>query len=235
VYFCEKYKDNIVALKLRQSKNIVKELGLRPLKAATEIARAAGLRLVVHVTDSPGTIQETADLLSPGDVFCHLCHNTGTTILDERGKIRPEVFEMQERGILLDMAHGSRNFSLKIARRAISEGLLPDIISSDLSAFSMNRWPAFGFTYILSELLALGMSFPDLIKRCTQDAAKLINRSGTGFIQENAVADIAIFRIVEQDIEFVDVYGDSQRGKAFVKCEMTFKNGIPMFRQFDFY
>jgi predicted amidohydrolase len=212
----------------------VKEFGLRPLKTATEIARAAGLRLVVHVTDSPGLIQETADMLSPGDVFCHLCHNTGTTILNEKGRVRPEVFKMQERGVLLDMAHGSRNFSLKIAKQAISEGLLPDIISSDLSAFSLNRWPAFGFTYILSELLALGMPLSDLIKRCTQDAAKLINSREVGFIRKNASADISILKLLECDVEFVDVYGDSQQGKNFIKCEMTFKNGIPMFRQFDF-
>ena len=43
----------LVGLKVRQSRDIVGELGLEPLKAALKMADAIGCRVVVHVTDPP--------------------------------------------------------------------------------------------------------------------------------------------------------------------------------------
>lgn len=82
---CETYKDNIIGLKLRQSRDIVGELGLKPLEGALLLGEEVGLRLSVHATDSPGDIRDTLSLLRPGDIFCHMYHQKGQTILDEKG------------------------------------------------------------------------------------------------------------------------------------------------------
>ena len=74
---CETYKDNIIGLKLRQSRDIVGELGLKPLEGALLLGEEVGLRLSVHATDSPGDIRDTLSLLRPGDIFCHMYHQKG--------------------------------------------------------------------------------------------------------------------------------------------------------------
>ena len=55
---CGKYRHNIVGLKIKQNRPVVKEFGLKPLEKAVEIAEKAGLRLSVHASDSPGEIEE---------------------------------------------------------------------------------------------------------------------------------------------------------------------------------
>ena len=56
---CEQYKGTIVAIKVRQSREIVRERGLTPLIEAVKIAEEAGLPVVVHATDSPGEIRDS--------------------------------------------------------------------------------------------------------------------------------------------------------------------------------
>lgn len=231
---CAQYKDNIVGLKLRQSKNIVGDFGLEPLKAAKTIAKEAGLRISVHISDSPGVVKDTLDLLEAGDVYCHVFHQQGKTIIDENGKILDEIIEARNRGILFDMAHGAYQFSGYIAKKAIEQGFLPDIISSDLSLLSLYKAPTYSFLYIISELLNLGMSFRDIIKRCTEVPGRIINPSFDGFFKVGSKADIAIFRIIERPIHYKDKYNNEYDGNKMIKTEATIKNGLIVYRQFDF-
>jgi len=231
---CKKYKDNIIGIKLRQSKNIVHEFGLEPLKAAKGIAEEAGLRISVHISDSPGEVKDTLDLLDKGDVYCHVFHQQGKTILDEKGKVLDEVFEARNRGVLFDMAHGSMQFSGYVAMKAIEQGFLPDIISSDLSLLSFCKAPTYSFVYILAELLNLGIDFRDIIKRCTEIPARIIDQSFDGFMKVGNKADFAILRIIDRDVHYKDRYGNEYNGDKLIKPEVTIKNGIIVFRQFDF-
>lgn len=231
---CEKYKDTIIGIKLRQSKNIVKELGLSCLQETIKIADAVGLRISVHASDSPGQVQETLDMLRPGDIFCHVFHQMGNTILDENGSILPEVWKARERGVLFEIAHGSMQFSGKIAKAAFQQGFLPDIVSSDLSLLSMYREPTYSFTYIMTELLNLGMPFQDIIKRCTEIPDNLLHMPSDGFIKESGIADLAVFRIHNRQMEFKDRYQNTFTGNQIIKPELTLKNGIIVHRAYDF-
>ncbi|MDO4260588.1 MAG: amidohydrolase family protein [Eubacteriales bacterium] len=232
---CEKYKDTIVAIKVRQSREIVKDWGLKPLEAAVEIAEEAGLPVVVHATDSPGEISDTLNILRTGDVFCHCFHQKGNTILGKNGRVLPEVFRAQRKGVLFDCAHGSMNFSMSIAKQAISEGFLPDIISSDLSMLSLMKPPAYSLTHIMTELLNLGMKFSEILERTTVIPAKQIGLSTNGFLVHGAPADIAIFREEECNIHFRDRYGNEMDGNRLLRPMMTIKDGVVLYRQCDFF
>lgn len=231
---CRKYAGIIVGIKVRQSREIVGSLGLEPTKRAVEIAGYAGLPVIVHATDSPGEIADTLELLRPGDVFCHCFHQKGKTILNEHGQVLPEVYEAQRRGVLFDMAHGSMNFSFAVASAAISQGFLPDLVSSDLSALSLWKPPAYGLAYMISELLNLGMDFARIIKRCTEIPAGQIGCPGLGRLHPGGPADLALFRIREKKVPCRDRYGNEFMGNQFVEPLMTVKGGVVMYRQYDF-
>ena len=230
----EKYKDQIIGLKLRQSKNIVGDLGLKPLEGSVVLGERLGLRLSVHITDSPGEVSETLDRLRPGDIFCHMYHQKGNTILDDNGKVLPEVWEARKKGVLFELGHGAFNFSGKIAKAAIDQGFLPDIISSDLSMLSVFKAPTYSFTYILSELLNLGMSFEDILKRCTDVPARLMGIDHDGFLKAGRLADIAILRIVEHPVHYHDRYDNLYEGEHLIKVESTIKEGTQLYRAYDF-
>lgn len=230
----EKYRDQIIGLKLRQSREIVGDLGLKPLEGAVKLGEKLGLRLSVHITDSPGEVSETLDRLRPGDIFCHMYHQKGKTILDEHGRILPELWEARKKGVLFELGHGAFNFSGKVAKAAIEQGFLPDIISSDLSMLSAFKAPTYSFSYILSELLNLGMSFEDILKRCTDIPARLMGVEHDGFLKEGRMADIAILRIVDHPVHYHDRYDNLYEGKHLIKVETTIKDGVQLYRAYDF-
>lgn len=232
---CDKYRDNIIGIKVRMEKKIVGKFGLEPLKRTIEIADKAGLPISVHASDTPGEVKDTLDLLRPGDIFCHVFHQMGKTILDENGILLPEVWEAQKRGVLFEIGHGSLRFSGPVCKAALDQGFMPDLISSDLGLLSMNIAPTYSFTYILSELLALGMKFEDIITLCTKAPARITHPSLRSFLEEGQAADIAILRTVDRKRHYIDTYGNEFDGNQMIKPEMTIKDGLIVHRQWDFF
>lgn len=234
-YYYHKYRDNIQALKLRQTRDISREFGLEPLRLMRRIADELGAYMVVHVTDSPGEIRETLELLREGDVFCHVFHGKGKTILDEQGKILPEVWEARERGVLFDAAHGGNQFSNEVALNALEQGFLPDFITSDISLKTMYRAPLYSMGMVMSKFLNMGIGIEKLIRIVTHDpAVKLGMEHEIGTFKPGAAADIAVFKIVEKEVEFNDSHGVLFKGNRLLRTQMTIRDGVTVFRQIDF-
>lgn len=104
-----------------------------------EIAEKAGTRVIVHVTDCPLPLDEVAAMLRSGDVICHIYQNRGNhSCLDEKGKVLPGLWKARERGVLFDASNGRSNFDLEVARKAVEQGFVPDVISSDNNASSFS-------------------------------------------------------------------------------------------------
>ncbi len=234
-FFLEKYRDNIRALKVRQTRNISGEYGLEPLRLTRKLADEFGVPVVVHVTDSPGEVRETLDLLRAGDIFCHVYHGKGKTILGQDGKVLPEVRAARERGVLFDAAHGGNQFSNQVARAAMDQGFLPDFISSDISLKTMYRAPLYSMGKVMSKYLNMGMPPETLFAIVIRNAAQWL-RGGDGFgsLKVGACADIAVTRIIEKETDFEDSHGNFLSGSKLLKTEMTVREGIPVFRQIDF-
>lgn len=234
-YCYHKYRDNIQALKLRQTRDISREFGLEPLRLMRGIADELGAYMVVHVTDSPGEIRETLELLREGDVFCHVFHGKGRTILDEQGKVLPEVWEARERGVLFDAAHGGNQFSNRVALNALEQGFLPDFITSDISLKTMYRAPLYSMGMVMSKFLNMGIEIEKLIQIVTHvPAVKLGMEHEIGTLKTGAAADIAVLKIVEKDVEFNDSHGVLFKGNQLIRTQMTIRDGVAVFRQIDF-
>jgi len=234
-YYYQKYRDNIQALKLRQTRDISRGYGLEPLRLMRKIADDLGAYMVVHVTDSPGEVSETLELLKEGDVFCHVFHGKGRTILDERGKVLPEIWEARERGVLFDAAHGGNQFSNRVALSALEQGFVPDFVTSDISLKTMYRSPLYSMGMVMSKFLNMGIGMEQLISMVTRTPARKLGLEGEiGTLEAGACADVAVLKIIEKQVEFDDSHGVRMQGNRLVKTQMTIREGVTVFRQIDF-
>ena len=101
-------------------------------------------RAVTHHMNSSVPLADCPGRMRPGDIYSHAFHGLTATIIDfeghegGRGPVAQEVRDAQERGVLLDIGHGNASFSWTVAETAIAEGVMPDIISTDLHIGSCN-------------------------------------------------------------------------------------------------
>ena len=124
------------------------------------------------------------------------------------------------------MSQGKGNFSIKLAGEAIRQGFLPDTISTDLNIENWNDPWDFSLLMTMSKLMALGMSFEQVIYTTTAAAAKMFGEPGKlGILKEETPADITILQIADQKIVFRDKYDDTVEGHQILKPMATIIDG----------
>ncbi|MGW8115405.1 amidohydrolase family protein [Caproicibacterium sp. NSD3] len=237
----ERYGQDLLGLKLRTSREIVGELGYTPLRETVRLADKLNVPVMIHCTNPPGTIAELLEYLRPGDVITHMYMNKGETLLDEWGAVCKAAYTARQRGVLFEAADAREHFSFEISEPAIREGFYPDIIATDLTKFSMNLRPtAFSMANQLSKYYYLGIPLEDVIARCTSRPAKYMGLADRiGSLTPGAQADLAIFRVKEQDVEFGDrPYQKPEKqlrhGTKRICPVLTMKGGEVVFRDEQF-
>jgi len=164
--------------------------------------------------------------LRPGDVFTHAyAHVKGrTTIVDEAGKVRPYVFQAQEKGIVFDVGHGGGSFVFEQAVPAMEQGLKPNTISTDLHTGSMNGGMK-NLLNVMSKFLNLKMSLLEVLAAATWYPAQVIQKPALGHLSVGADADVALLRLLEGDFGFVDTAKKKMKGTQKLVCELTLREG----------
>lgn len=233
-YLFDKYKDELLGLKIRMDKNIAHSL--EPLEETIKLAEQLGVRVVVHTTNSAMPQSDIAKVLRKGDVFTHMYHDFGNAIVDEDGKIYEEIKKARERGVIFDSANARFHFSFKIAQQAIKEGFLPDIISTDLTMKSLYKKPQiFNMLFLLSKYLNMGFDMLTLIKLSVQNPAKLLNlEKEIGSLSEDSCADMAILKIVDKKTKFEDWDNNYIIGDKLIKNMATIKDGDILYQDIEF-
>ena len=226
--------DKIIGLKVRISKNIVKDDGAKIFYKALEVARRFDKPLVVHISNSAIPLDEVAEALAPGDVFCHVYQGIGYTILGEDGNVLPAVRKAQERGVVMDACHGLENLSFATADAALAQNFLPDVISSDLTNRTWNKRPVYGLPHVMSKFLHLGMDDTEIIRRVTAIPARLIGMADQlGTLAEGTWADIAVLKLAEGEAAFVDSAGEVRTGKKYFVPMATVLDGVIVYRSHE--
>jgi dihydroorotase len=216
-------RDSIIGVKARIAGETVGANGARPLELAVEAADAAGLPLMVHIANPPPALESILALLRSGDVVTHCYTGHGNRLGDPEGRIRAAAREARERGIIFDVGHGGGSFDVETARALIGDGFLPDVISSDAHAYSIDiveSLPA-----VMSKFLALGLPLAAVVERATTAPADFLGRHELGRLAAGAVADIAAFQLREQPVRFRDVNGREFDGNQLLVPRWTMKDG----------
>jgi dihydroorotase len=201
----ETYGDVIIGVKGRLSRTVVGDHDLDAIRRAREIVEPLNRLLMFHVGQTASPMSAIVDLLRPGDIVTHMYSPPPNAILDENGRVFPEVREARRRGILFDIGNGRNgHITWEVAERAIDQDFLPDTISSDLTAPGIT-FRVFDFPTVLSKFLLLGVPLDRVIACGTVNAARAIPAfQNLGTLRVGAPADVAIFELQQGNFEFVD-------------------------------
>ncbi len=204
--------------------------GFQQVDLGVEAGKKAGVPVMVDFGehDPPNSIESLfMEHLRPGDIFTH-SYSYGPkqreTIVDEKGKVKPFVFEAQKRGIIFDVGHGGGAFSWRQAVPATKQGFLANVISSDLHTQSMNAGMK-NLANVLSKFMAMGVPLTDVIHRATWAPAQVISRPDLGHLSVGTEADVAVFKMREGDFGFLDVRGKRVKGTKKLEAELTLRAG----------
>ncbi len=167
--------------------------------------------------------QLVTEKMRPGDISTH-CFRAPVPWVDENGKLYPYLSQARERGVIFDVGHGGGSFVFRNAAPAIAQGFYPDSISTDVHAASMNAG-MMDMQTLMSKFLALGMPLEAVVKASTWNPAQEIHHEELGHLSVGAVADVAVFRLMEGHFGYRDASNGKMEGHQRLLCEMTLKDG----------
>jgi len=111
----------------------------------------------------------------------------------------------------------------------LAEGLMPDVISSDIHQTAI-QGPMFDLPTTLSKFLNLGLSLEDVIACATVNPARAMRLESVGTLAPGAAADIAIFTLEEGDYRFYDVGMNERSGDRLLVNTLTLIDGVELER-----
>lgn len=224
-------RDVALGVKVRMSLNVVGSNGAEPLRRAIKAAQTAGpwARVMVHIGDAPIGLSELLAMLRPGDIVTHTYSGANNrNRIVENGQLLAAAREAQRRGVLFDVGHGGGSFDYTVAEAAIAQGLRPTTISSDVHSVSIQSPGKPLLPWVLSKFLNMGFSLDEVIAKATVEPAKIIDRvPGLGTLSVGAPADVAVFRLVEGPVDFVDTMNNKRSGTKVLEPVKVVREGRP--------
>lgn len=218
-------RELVRGVKVRIGTPTVGENGVEPLRLAIRAGEACGLPVMVHIAMAPPDIEDVVDLLRPGDILTHAFTGLTMRLVDEEGNIRDPVRRAMERGVLLDIGHGTGSFSFQVAERLVEHGRWPDIISSDVHQLSING-PMFDLPTTMSKFLLLGMPVDEVVRATTIRPAQILGLEGdVGTLRPGSRADVAVFRLLRGEFPLFDVHGEERVAKQLLRNTVTLVGG----------
>ncbi len=223
----EMNRDIILGIKARIDRNTTQSNGIRPLELARELADAVDLPLMVHIGSGPPSLDEILSLLRPGDILTHCFTGNDHRILGTDHLVRSDVKELHDRGLILDIGHGTGSFNYDVADAMLDQGIEPDVISSDIHQMAV-QGPMFDLPTTLSKFLNLGMALPKVIECATTRPAAAMRKSDLGTLKVGSQADVAVFRLEAGEFTFHDSQMNARTGQSRLINTMTMVDGMPL-------
>ena len=210
------HRDLLHGIKARIDRETVGDNGVEPLRRALTAAEACGVPVMVHIGAAPPAVDDVLNLLRPGDIVTHCASGIAAPL-------GPAVHRAVERGVLLDLGHGSGGFAFDVLDRQLDAGLRPYTISTDLHARSL-AGPVFDLPTTMAKLLAAGLSTADVVAAVTTHPARALGLPG-GTLEVGAPADLAVFEMRHEEFEVVDAHRQTRRSPVRLVNEATYVAG----------
>ncbi|MGE5820654.1 MAG: amidohydrolase/deacetylase family metallohydrolase [Deltaproteobacteria bacterium] len=215
-----------VGIKVRLHKKSVGDNGREALRLAVKAGETSRSPVMVHVGNTGISMEEIVDTLRAGDIVTHCYTPQQPSIVEEHGRLRDAVRKAHERGVIFDVGHANGHFDFNLVRRAMDDGLLPDVISTDLHGRMGPDNPVVDMPTTLTKFLALGLSMDQVIAACTINPARVIGwQDRLGSLEVGREADVAVLQLVDEPAKLRDCVGGEMTVKQRIAARWTVRRG----------
>jgi dihydroorotase len=207
-------RDVVAGVKARLSQDVAGTNDLEGLRRAQEAASAFDLPVMIHIGQSVSPLRAILPLLKRGDIVTHMYAPPPGSILDDQGRLFPDVLAARRRGVRFDFGNGvTGHFTWDMVERATKQGFWPDTLSTDWTTAARSTG-VIDLPNVMSKLLMFGMPLDRVVACVTANAAQMFGAfSDRGTLNAGAPADVAIMELREGDFEFLDNYEGRRAGR----------------------
>ena len=207
-------REMIAGVKARLSRDVAGANDFEVLRRAQEAASAFNLPVMIHMGQTMSPLPKLLALLKSGDMVTHMFAPPPNSIIDDNGRILPEVTAARRRGVRFDLGNGrTGHLRWDIAEAVLKAGFLPDTFSTDWTPEGRTA-QVIDFPNVMSKFLMLGMTLDQVIACATVNASRTFPVFRTrGTLRVGAPADIAVLELREGSFEFVDNFGNQRSGR----------------------
>lgn len=223
--YMKKYTDFIVGLKIRQSRTTVGNTSIQGLVLGKKIARELGVPIMLHIGSEPPSLEECLQKLDSGDIVTHIFNGKINGIVDSNKKIKQCVYDAINRGVKLDLGHGTDSFNFDVAKTALEEDIKVDTISSDIYSRNRKNGPVYSLADTMTKMLNIGYTLDEVIKMVTEYPSKILNIRNKGKIKVGYDADLTIFRVKNLNKKLIDSQGNILVAEKVIEPVAVVLNG----------
>ena len=162
--------------------------------------------------------------LRPGDIYTHMY--SGLRGEQDTMTLGPSkaLIEGRKRGIYFDAGTGGGSFRFRVAIPLIKAGFLPDSLSTDLHADSMNSSTK-DMLNVMSKFMAMGLTLQQVVADTTWHPAREIQRTELGNLSVGAPADVAVLSEEHGKFGYLDMDNTRLAADTRILCELTIRAG----------
>ncbi|MHA0856296.1 amidohydrolase/deacetylase family metallohydrolase [Paenibacillus sp. CMAA1364] len=216
----------IVGLKARISQSVVKDHGIEPLRLGKLLSHKTGLPLMVHIGSGPPDVNEVLELLESNDIVTHYLNGKSNNLFDKvTGEPRQVLLDAIDRGVHLDVGHGTASFSFKVADMAKRHGIALHTISTDIYRRNRIDGPVYSMASVMSKFLLLGYSLEEVVTAVTSHAANWLNKPELGRIQVGDMANLTLFVVKNEKVTLTDSEGVQRVADQYIEAKGVITNG----------
>jgi dihydroorotase len=219
-----RHREWIVGVKARLSESVAGDHDLEAVRRAR--ALAGPLPVMLHVGQTYSPLPRILELLQPGDIVTHIYSPPPHSLLDDAGRVLPEIKAARARGIRFDVGNGRNgHITWPVVDAATKDGFWADTISSDITAPG-RTFRVFDLPTVISKFLMLGLPLERAIGCVTNQAASNIAAfKGLGTLAPGARADVAILELRDGQFDFVDNIDAKRTGSRKLLTAAVLMNG----------
>jgi dihydroorotase len=223
----ERHRGWVVGIKARLSETVVGKNDVEVLRRTQQVVEPLGLPVMIHMGQSASSLRELLPILKTGDIVTHMFAPPPNAIVDEAGRLFPEVLAARRRGIVFDVGNGVRDhIRWDIVEQVMRQGFWPDTFSTDWNVMSRTTGVV-DFPNCVSKLFNYGMSVPEAIACATVNAARTFDVfRDRGTLNVGAPADVAVLELREGEFEFLDNYENKIKGSQRLFPSETVLGGV---------
>jgi dihydroorotase len=209
-----RHRDVVIGVKARLSENVASTNDLEALRRAQEAAAPFNLPVMIHIGQTFSPMRAILPLLKRGDIVTHMYAPAPNGILDDQGRLFPDVAAARRRGITFDFGNGvADHFDWPTVERAVKQGFWPDTFSTDWNVMSKTTGVV-DFPNVISKFIMFGMPLSQVVACATVNAARVFpSFDNRGTLNVGAPADVTIMELREGTFEFLDNYKNTRVGR----------------------